>query len=215
MWPELITPCLLIMVAEIGDKSQILAMTFATKYRLSQVFVGVALGALLNHGLAVLLGSSLGKIIPMDLVKVIAGFSFLIFAFWSLVNKEATLENRPKNKRGPIFAVTTSFFLSELGDKTQLTTIALASGSQRPLLILIGTVTGMIISGICGIIVGNRMGKRLPQLAQKLLSAGVFLFYGLIYLYQNIAPVYLRPENIFWAIILIGLGFIYIWNQKS
>lgn len=215
VWHELITACLLIIVAEMGDKSQILAMAFASKYPVSQVLIGISLGALLNHGIAVFLGSSLGKIIPVDAIKVIAGLAFIIFALWTLAYDEAEFKQTETKKHSPIITVLTAFFISELGDKTQLTAIALASGSDHPFMILIGTVSGMIISSACGILVSRRMERHLPDSVRKILSAGVFLFFGLTHLYQNIPPVYLTPNNIFVAIMIIGLSLIYVVRKKE
>lgn len=215
MWQELSAACFLIIVAEMGDKSQILAMALASKYSVSQVLIGISLGAVLNHGMAVFLGSSLGKIIPINLVRITAGLTFIIFAFLTLAGDKEGLDETNTKKHSPIMTILMAFFLSELGDKTQLTAIALASSSEHPFMIFIGTVSGMIISGACGIIISRRMGRHLPDSVRKILSACVFLFFGLTYLYQNIPPIYLTPDNIFAAIIIIGLSLIYVLREKE
>lgn len=116
-----------------GDKSQILAMAFATKFPIRKVMIGVFAGALLNHGLAVLLGSFIQDYIPITTLQIVAGFAFVVFALWSLKpedNKDE--ETNKKMKFGPILTVAIAYFLGELGDKTQLTTIALSANSQFP-----------------------------------------------------------------------------------
>ena len=159
MLQELVTSCFLIVAAEMGDKSQILAMTFATKYSIRQVMLGVSIGALLNHGIAVALGSSLPKLISLDLVRIFAGIAFIAFALFSLAHTEDDdLEDTETNRFGPVITVATTFFIGELGDKTQLAAITLSSSAEHPLLVLAGTVSGMIITSAIGIIIGSRMG---------------------------------------------------------
>lgn len=210
---EIFTACFLIIAAEMGDKSQILAMTFATKYSIRQVFIGISIGALLNHGIAVALGSALAKVIPLDFVRIVAGALFVIFALWTLANNEEELEEKGAKKFGPIITVASAFFIGEFGDKTQLAAITLSTTADNPLFILIGTVTGMIITSAIGILIGSRMGKRIPEFTMKLVSAYVFLFFGLIALYQNLDTYYLTPINIFIVIIALGLIVIYLTNR--
>jgi putative Ca2+/H+ antiporter (TMEM165/GDT1 family) len=111
---------MLIFVAEMGDKTQILAMAFATKYPVKKVLLGIFIGAFLNHGLAVLFGSYLSQIIPISSLQIIAGFAFVGFALWTLYSDDEEEEETKKYKLGPIFTVSLAFFLGELGDKTQL-----------------------------------------------------------------------------------------------
>ncbi|HHT37067.1 MAG: TMEM165/GDT1 family protein [Candidatus Wallacebacter cryptica] len=206
MLQELVTSCFLIVAAEMGDKSQILAMTFATKYSIRQVMLGVSIGALLNHGIAVALGSSLPKLISLDLVRIFAGIAFIAFALFSLAHTEDDdLEDTETNRFGPVITVATTFFIGELGDKTQLAAITLSSSAEHPLLVLAGTVSGMIITSAIGIIIGSRMGRRIPEFAMRIVSVFVFLFFGLISLYNNLPQELLTPTNIFLAIMILGL----------
>src|SRR5690606_22932798 len=147
-------------MAEMGDKTQILAMAFATQYQVKKVLMGVFLGSLLNHGIAVALGSYLSSVIPINTIQIIAGISFVGFALWTLKNDDDDEEEGDsKGKFGPVFTVAMAFFIGELGDKTQLTAITLSVDASYPVFILLGTVSGMILTSSLGIYVGSKIGN--------------------------------------------------------
>lgn len=169
---------LMILIAEMGDKTQILAMAFATKYKIKQIILGVAIGSFLNHGLAIVLGSMLTRVMPLDVLQLVAGFMFVGFAFWSLqVDDEEEAESEAKY--GPVLTVALAFFIGELGDKTQLTALTLGASSNFPMFILLGTVTGMVLTSMVGIFVGAKLGHKIPEMQLKLGAFGVFMFFGL------------------------------------
>jgi len=195
VWLEFIQAVTLIFFAEMGDKTQILAMAFATKYRVRTVLIGIFIGSLLNHGIAVALGSSLPNIIPISTLQIIAGFSFVAFSLWTLkVDEDDDVSQ--KRSYGPIVTVAVAFFIGELGDKTQLTAIILSTDAQFPLLILLGTVTGMVITGGLGIYVGSKLGSKIPEFTIKMVSATVFMLFGAVKLSQNLPNVFLTPISI-------------------
>jgi putative Ca2+/H+ antiporter (TMEM165/GDT1 family) len=169
---------LMILIAEMGDKTQILAMAFATKYKVKQIILGVAIGAFLNHGLAIVLGSMLTRFVPIDMLQLIAGFMFVGFAFWSL-KVDDDEEESTDAKYGPVLTVALAFFIGELGDKTQLTALTLGASSAFPMFILLGTVTGMVITSGLGIFIGAKLGHKIPEMQLKLGAYGVFMFFGL------------------------------------
>lgn len=214
MLQELVTSCLLIVAAEMGDKSQILAMTFAARYSVRQVMLGVFFGILLNHGIAVALGSSLSRIVSLDLVRMAAGALFVFFAFLSLAKSDDDeLESAESNRYGPVLTVAMAVFISELGDKTQLATITLASSSRYPLFVLAGTVSGMVITSAIGILVGSQMGERVPEFAMRIVSALVFLLFGVSSLYQNLPQTWLTLPNVFMAsTILSAVVLLLMWR---
>ncbi|HPU21544.1 TMEM165/GDT1 family protein [Thermoclostridium caenicola] len=194
MIQEMIRAFLLIFVAEMGDKTQILAMAFATRFPVGKVLLGIGLGAFLNHGLAVLLGSYLSQLVPINTIQMIAGAAFVGFALWTL--KPEPEEDEEKETRfqfGPTATVALAFFIGELGDKTQLTAITLAADAGYPLMILAGTVSGMIATGALGIIIGKKLGDKIPELGIKFLAASIFMFFGLQKLYQTVPAQYLSP----------------------
>lgn len=183
MISEFLKAFLLIFAAEMGDKTQIIAMTFATQYKIKEVLLGVLLGVFFNHGIAILLGRYLSKAIPMDWIQLIAGIMFVIFGLIAL--REEELEDE-KNKKsyGPIITVAIAFFVGELGDKTQLTAMTLSAEGNYPLFILLGTTLGMIGTSGLGIYIGSRLGEKIPDIFIKLISSIVFILFGTLKLYN-------------------------------
>ncbi len=176
-----------IFVAEMGDKSQILAMAFATKYDVKKVLLGIFLGAFLNHAIAVLLGSLFSRYIPVTTISIIAGFAFIFFALWSLKLNTDDDSVKKKVEYGPVLTVALAFFIGELGDKTQLAAITLSASSNYPLYILIGTVSGMFVTGALAIYVGIKLGSKIPDFFMKLGAATIFFIFGFSKLYSNLS----------------------------
>lgn len=194
---ELLQAFLLIFVAEMGDKTQILAMAFATKYPVRKVLLGIFLGAFLNHGLAVLLGSTLSALIPVNTIQIIAGFAFVGFSLWTLKADGDDEEEKERGVRlGPVFTVAMAFFIGELGDKTQLTAITLATDAKFPPAVLCGTVLGMIVTGGIGIFIGKKLGDKIPELAIKLAASAIFMFFGVTKLIQTLPGQYVNPLTV-------------------
>lgn len=204
MIKEFIKAFLLIFSAEIGDKSQIIAMTFATQYTVKEVLTGVSLGVLLNHGIAILLGSFISFIIPMELVQIIAGFLFIFFGINALLGIEDEEESEESRIHSPILTVATAFFIGELGDKTQLTAMTLSAESLYPGIILLGTVTGMITTSAFGIFIGSKIGNRIPEVLIKILSSLVFVIFGIVKLIDTVPAVYLSSINITLFILIVA-----------
>lgn len=194
----------LIFLAEMGDKTQLLALAFATRYRVRQVLWGIFFGVLLNHGLAVLLGNLLSTFIPLHLIQLFAGVAFMGFALWSLRVEEDEDEADETSQRGPIVTVALAFFIGELGDKTQLSAITLSSVANYPLIILAGTTAGMLLVGALGIIVGRQLGARIPETALKMAAAVVFAFFGIQKLLANLPAAQVS------ALWLIPALFVYV-----
>lgn len=213
MIQELLKAFLLIFIAEMGDKTQILAMAFATQFPVRKVLLGIGLGVVLNHGLAVALGSYLSRVVPLSTVQIIAGAAFVGFALWTLKPEEAEEEKEQKRQLGPTTTVALAFFLGELGDKTQLTAITLAADAKYPLMVLAGTVSGMIATGALGILIGKKLGDRIPELGLKILAASIFLFFGLQKLFQTIPAQYLTVYTVLPCISLLTL--VVVWLVHS
>ena len=175
---EFLTAMLLILVAEMGDKTQIVAMAFATKYKIHQILIGVALGSAANHGLAILFGTLLTQYLDMKIIHTSAGLLFFIFAVLSLDIEPPEDEEEGKEKFGPLLTVALAFFIGELGDKTQLTALSLSTDASYPLLILLGTTTGMVLTSLLGILIAQRFGERIPEEIMKVLATSAFLIFG-------------------------------------
>lgn len=200
MLQELFRAFSLVFIAEMGDKTQIIAMTFATQYKVTQVLLGVLLGVVLNHGIAILLGSALTNIIPMNTIQVLAGVLFLIFGFISLSIKEDDNEEGNSNRSlGPVATVALAFFIGELGDKTQLTALALSTDSLYPWVTLIGTTLAMLATSSLGIYVGSKIGDKIPETTINITSSIVFVFFGFIKLYTS----FLKQHNLIYTLILL------------
>ena len=203
MLREYLQALLFIFIAEMGDKTQILAMMFATKYKMSQVLLGVLIGSFLNHGVAVLFGSLIGGMIPANVLQIIAGSAFIFFALWSLKEDEDEDEEEGVRKLGPVFTVAAAFFIGELGDKTQLTAITLSVDAAHPFFILLGTVSGMLLTSGVGIIVGSKIGDKIPELFMKFIAYGLFLVFGSMKLYTSLPEHYINIFSVSGFIVFI------------
>ncbi|MDP3387025.1 MAG: TMEM165/GDT1 family protein [Eubacteriales bacterium] len=194
---EIFQAFILIFIAEMGDKTQILALAFATRYPVKKVLLGIFLGSLLNHGLAVALGSYISIFLPMETIQIIAGFAFVVFSLWTLKsdNDDGDENVEQKTKFGPIITVALAFFIGELGDKTQMTAITLATNAFFPFAVVIGTVSGMIATGGLGIYIGKKLGDRIPEFAIKIIAASIFMLFGVLKLYQSLPSEYITIQN--------------------
>lgn len=206
---------LFVVAAEMGDKTQLLAMAMAGKYRAKQVLAGVFIATILNHALAVAVGNYLSSFIPINIIKIIAGISFLIFGLWTLRGDKIDDEDNKKSKFGPIATVAIAFFLAEMGDKTQLMTIAISADYHQPLYVLMGTTTGMMISDGIGIICGAWMCRHIPDIYIKWTAGLIFIFFGTLELY-NLAPSFmLSPVYIVCYALILGLLVYFIGAKFS
>lgn len=217
---EFIKAALLVVVAEMGDKTQLLAMAMASKYKARQVMLGVLVATVLNHGLAVALGSYLGNVLPMDIIKIVAAAAFLIFGFWTLRGDKIDDEDQKKKKFGPVVTVGIAFFIAEMGDKTQLMTITIAAKSSFPLFVLLGTTTGMLIADGIGIIGGAWMAKHVPEKVVKWAAGLIFIFFGTLTLYESIPASYLNPIFIILYLLVVAIltyliGVKYTYNGQE
>lgn len=175
-----------VFVAEMGDKTQLVALAFATRYKTLTVLAGVFIATILVHLISVLLGEAVSLALPIFWIKILAGLSFIFFGFWTLRGDE--LENEEelvkKSTFGPLLTVTTTFFLAELGDKTMLATITIASEQKSFVAVWLGSTVGMVLADGLAIIVGKVMGKNLPEKLIKYVGAAIFLLSGLWTLWE-------------------------------
>lgn len=177
-----------VVLAEMGDKTQLLAMAFATKYKASKVLLGVLIATVFNHALAVAVGNYITHFQSLQVwIQGIASLSFIFFGLWTIKGDQLEGEENRTTRYGAVVTVAFAFFLAEMGDKTQLTTIALATEFPvNPAQILMGTTAGMLIADAIGIIIGVVMCKKIPEKAIKLISAGIFIFFGLLGSYETL-----------------------------
>lgn len=199
-----------VVLAEMGDKTQLLAMAFASKYRASQVLIGVFIATVINHALAVALGNYLTHFASVETwIQGLASLSFILFGLWTIRGDKLAGEENRKTRLGAVVTVAVAFFFAEMGDKTQLVTIALAAKFPlSPLGILAGTTTGMLIADAIGIIIGVVMCKKIPERLVKLIAAGMFIFFGFIGTYQVAYQALHLPAPTVWA----GMGFLILFT---
>jgi putative Ca2+/H+ antiporter (TMEM165/GDT1 family) len=177
-----------VFVAELGDKSQLMALTFATKYRPALVMTGIVAATVLINAISVGVGYGLGLALPTRWISLVAGLLFLGFALWTLRGEdEEDDEVLSRVGSGPVvMAVGSAFLLAELGDKTMLATITLASQNGWAGTWL-GATLGMVAAAALAIIVGRQLGKRLPERAVRYVAAALFAGFGVWLLVEALA----------------------------
>jgi len=201
---------LLIFIAEMGDKTQIMAMAFATKYKVKQILLGVAIGSFANHGIAILFGSFLNRFIPIEALQLVAGVLFIAFGLLSLSIAEEEEAEQSLKKYGAVVTVGIAFFLGELGDKTQLTAMTLATDAVNPAFTLMGTVLGMVIVSSFGIFIGAKLGDRIPEHLIKFGAFLVFMFFGLNKIFT--APYVQSMGMTFMALLVFMISILTIFR---
>lgn len=171
-----------VTLAEMGDKTQLLAMCFAVRYKAGKVLLGVFLATILNHAIAVAAGYLLKEVLSSYsiLIQIVASLSFIGFALWTIRGDTADDSCDNKTRFGPVITVAIAFFIAEMGDKTQLATVSLAAGLGNPVAVLIGTTTGMLVADGIGIIFGVVMHRKIPENILKWISASIFAVCGLV-----------------------------------
>lgn len=171
----------IIAVAELGDKTQLAAMTLSTSYRAASVFIGAILAVVLVDGLSILAGTALSGLIPMQLVGAIGAIVFIGFGAHALLSKEV---KEVKVRRGKLAVLTafTMVLMMELGDKTQLSIITLAVRYGAPVLIFIGMVLAYVLVMGIAVIVGNKLLRLLPPRYLRILAGALFIFFGVVFM---------------------------------
>ncbi|OFS14800.1 MULTISPECIES: TMEM165/GDT1 family protein [Kytococcus] len=173
-----------IFIAELGDKSQLMAMTFAARYKARDVLIGITVATAIVHLASVGIGYFIGDAFAnyRHWIAVAAGVAFLGFALWTLRGDELTDEEADKARHATgaaILAVGTAFFLAELGDKTMLATITLAT-REGWLGTWIGSTLGMVAADALAIVVGAVLGRKLPEKVITYGAAALFALFGLV-----------------------------------
>lgn len=206
-----LTSLTFVVLAEMGDKTQLLAMAFATRYRWQTVMWGVFAATILNHLFAVLVGNYLTNFIPMQYIQIIAAISFILFGLWTIRGDELNGEDKEMN-RSPFCTVAIAFFMAEMGDKTQLATVALAAQFNSIIPVWMGTTSGMMIADGIGIIIGIVLGKKIPERVVKWVAAIIFILFGLFGLYESIPKQFLTIPMIAGSITIVVI-LIYFVNR--
>ncbi|KLL96867.1 membrane protein [Rhodococcus sp. IITR03] len=190
MWSALVLSFAVIFVAELGDKSQLMAMTFALRYRWWVVLSGILFATTAVHLVSVAVGHYLGVAIPATAISIVGGIAFLIFGAWTL--RGDSLDDDEQSKAGRVarsafLAVTSAFFLAELGDKTMLATITLATDNNWAG-VWIGSTVGMVAADALAIVIGAVLGRHLPDNAIRYGAAALFFGFGAWMLGDGLFP---------------------------
>jgi putative Ca2+/H+ antiporter (TMEM165/GDT1 family)/protein-S-isoprenylcysteine O-methyltransferase Ste14 len=169
-----------VFVAELGDKSQLMALTFATRYRTLPVLVGITIATAVVHLVSVAVGHGLGAALPTGWISLAAAVAFAGFGAWTLRGDTLSDAERRKAERSSgsaVVAASVAFFLAELGDKTMLATITLAT-QYGWAGVWAGSTLGMVAADALAIVVGRQLGRRLPERAVQIGAAALFFVFG-------------------------------------
>ena len=190
MVSALLLSFVVIFVAELGDKSQLMAMTFALRHKWWVVIAGITAATTLVHIVSVAIGYYLGASLPTTAITVVGGIAFLGFGLWTLRGDSLSDDEETKATRTTapaFFAVMSAFMLAELGDKTMLATVTLATDNNW-VGVWIGSTIGMVAADALAIIVGAVIGKHLPERLIKIVAGALFLAFGFWMLLEIALP---------------------------
>jgi putative Ca2+/H+ antiporter (TMEM165/GDT1 family) len=170
-----------VALAEIGDKTQLLAFILAARFkRPLPIVMGILLATIVNHGLAGAVGAWITTALSPSVLRWVLGLSFLAMAVWTLIPDEIEEDERKIASRLGVFGATlVTFFLAEMGDKTQIATVAMAAHYATPLLVVIGTTLGMLIADVPAVFVGDRLADRIPMRLVHGIAAAIFAALGI------------------------------------
>jgi putative Ca2+/H+ antiporter (TMEM165/GDT1 family) len=171
-----------VALAEIGDKTQLLAFILAARFKKPlPIVAGILVATLVNHGLAGALGAWITSVVSPEILRWVLGLSFIGMAVWTLIpDKIEDEETRAAQRLGVFGATLITFFLAEMGDKTQLATVALAAHYGAPLVVVIGTTLGMLVADVPAVLVGNRFAAKIPLKIVHSIAAAIFAAMGVL-----------------------------------
>lgn len=171
----------IVALAEIGDKTQLLAFILAAKFRKPvPIIFGILIATLANHGLAGSLGAWITVLLGPEALRWVLGLGFIAMAVWVLIPDEFDQGDARLARFGVFGTTLIAFFLAEMGDKTQIATVALAAQYQALVLVVIGTTLGMLIANVPAVLLGDRIANRIPVRMVHGLSAAIFAVLGVV-----------------------------------
>jgi Ca2+/H+ antiporter, TMEM165/GDT1 family len=182
----LLTSTAVVALAEIGDKTQLLAIVLATRFKRPVPIVFGILGATLaNHALAALVGEQAAALLDGLWFRYLIAASFIAMAAWTLVPDKFDDDEAKPSRFGPFLTTLVAFFLVEMGDKTQIATVALGARFQSVLWVTAGTTLGMMLANVPAVFLGNALIKRVPLKTVRIVAALLFLAIGVWLLLQT------------------------------
>jgi putative Ca2+/H+ antiporter (TMEM165/GDT1 family) len=181
-----LTSIAIVALAEIGDKTQLLAIVLATRFkRPLPIICGIFIATIANHFLAALVGEQTAAILDGMWFRYVIAASFIVMAGWTLIPDKFEEEAEKPGRFGAFLTTLVAFFLVEMGDKTQVATIALGARFHTVVPVMLGTTIGMMIANIPAVLLGNELIKRIPLKTVRILAAMLFLVIGLWLLAQT------------------------------
>ena len=213
---------LTVFIAEMGDKTQLLLVAMTARYRLRDIILGSAAAILVLNGLAVAVGSLLSRLIPPYLIKFIAALAFFFFA-WSSLSGEGDEEETAGGggAKLPVLTVFGTFFLAELGDKTQLAAITFAAnhGLSRALIVWLACSIGLFAADLIGLLAGYLLKSRMPEGFLGLLAFAIFALFGVLTLWEGCVLRFGPDAPLRWAVtvgaavLFAGLCLWTVWRK--
>ena len=174
-----------VALAEIGDKTQLLAFILAARFKKPvPIILGILAATVVNHGLAGALGAWITSSVSPGILRWVLGLSFVGMAIWTLIPDEIEADETTIASRVGVFGATLiTFFLAEMGDKTQIATIALAAHYGTPVAVVTGTTLGMLIADVPAVFIGDKLATRLPMKLVHAIAAAIFVVLGIATLF--------------------------------
>lgn len=171
-----------VALAEIGDKTQLLAFILAARFKKPlPIIAGILCATLVNHGLAGALGAWITSVVNPEVMRWVLGLSFIGMAIWTMIpDKIEEEETQVAHHLGVFGATLITFFLAEMGDKTQIATVALAAHYGTPLMVIAGTTFGMLLADVPAVFIGNKFAAKIPMKLVHAIAAGIFAVMGLL-----------------------------------
>ncbi|AWB33425.1 TMEM165/GDT1 family protein [Orrella marina] len=170
-----------VALAEIGDKTQLLAFILAAKFRRPwPIIAGILVATLVNHGFAGALGAWLTTLFEPQTLRWILGLSFIAMAVWILIPDKIDADESSLARYGVFGTTLIAFFLAEMGDKTQIATVALAAQYQAFFSVVVGTTLGMMIANVPAVLLGDRIAEKLPVRLVHVIAACIFATIGIM-----------------------------------
>ncbi len=170
---------LLVFVSEMGDKTQLLALVLAARFRKpAPIMMGILVATILNHALASYVGTVISDYISAEILKWALAATFIGFGLWMLMpDKDEGYED--KHGWGPFLTTTVAFFFAEMGDKTQLATVALGAKFAAPVMVAVGTTVGMLVADGLAVLFGHKFTEKVPMRMVHRIASALFILFGI------------------------------------
>lgn len=180
----------LVALAEIGDKTQLLALVLAARYRKPlPIVLGILFATLANHAIAALLGATVADWLAGPWFTAAVAIGFIAMGLWTLIPDKLDEDEAPRSRRGAFLTTLVAFFIVEIGDKTQIATIALGARYENVLAVTTGTTLGMLLANVPVVLLGDALIKRVPLKAVRIAAALLFVAMGVWLLASGATPL--------------------------